>query len=169
MVPKTTYSTCYMCSWNCPIKVVSDGDSILSIGHPPCVRAEGMIEQRNSPERLTETRIRASAEEPWTHVSWDEAVAATASRLSQIRDRHGPESVVFAIGFTKEARPYLRRLAHAFGSPHYVSESSCCFSACFVAAAVTLGQEYYYFLSPGRRRYPQTKRRLNSISPDPEV
>jgi anaerobic selenocysteine-containing dehydrogenase len=65
-------------------------------------------------------------------------------------------------------RPYLKRLAQAFGSPHYVTESSCCFASGFVAATVTLGKEYEYFLAPGRRRYPQTKCRLVWTNNPPE-
>ncbi|MFV2073349.1 MAG: molybdopterin-dependent oxidoreductase [Thermoanaerobaculales bacterium] len=160
MSPKTTFSACYMCTANCPITVVSDADEILSIDHPPCVRAEAMLEQRESPQRVTTPRLRQTAAEPWRDVSWDEALALAAHRLLAVRDRHGPEPVVFAVGYTKEVRPYLRRLAQSFGSPHYVTESSCCFSSGFVAARVTLGSEYEYFLTPGRRRYSETKCRL---------
>jgi anaerobic selenocysteine-containing dehydrogenase len=139
---------------------VSEGDRILSIDHPDCVRAESMLEQRESPHRLTTPRIRPSTHHPWSEVSWDEALSVTTNKLAQIRDRYGSESVVFAAGYTKEVRPYLRRFAESFGSPHYVTESSCCFSSGFVAATVTLGKEYEYFLAPSHRRYPQTKCRL---------
>ena len=44
----TTHFTCYMCTEDCPITVLSDGEDILSIQHPDCVRAEGMLEQRTS-------------------------------------------------------------------------------------------------------------------------
>jgi len=119
-----------------------------------------MPEQRESPHRLTVPRRRRSALEPWREVSWDEALGATAGKLLEIRKRWGAGSVVFAVGYTKEARPYVRRLARLFGSPHYATESSCCFLSGFLAARVTLGREYEYFLAPGRRRYPQTKCRL---------
>ncbi|MCK5650362.1 MAG: molybdopterin-dependent oxidoreductase, partial [Gemmatimonadetes bacterium] len=52
------------------------------------------------------------------------------------------------------------RLAHSFGSPHYLTESSCCFGAGSIAAAVTLGEEYRYYLGPSRERYPETRCRL---------
>lgn len=39
----------------------------------------------------------------------------------------------------KEARPQLQRLAHAFGSPNYLTESGCCFSATMVAEKLTYG------------------------------
>ena len=160
MNPKTTYSTCYLCTSNCPITVVSDRDRILSIEHPECVRASAMQEQRESPERLIVPRIRGSATDSWKQISQSEAVALTAGKLLDLRARYGAASVVFAAGYTKEARPYLRRLCRLFGSPNYLSESSCCFLSGFVAARITLGREYEYFLAPARRRYPQTKCRL---------
>ncbi|MFC1662318.1 molybdopterin-dependent oxidoreductase, partial [Gemmatimonadota bacterium] len=160
MSPKTTYSTCYMCTDDCPITVVSEGDDILSIDHPACVRAEGMLEQRTSRQRWMYPRLRHSPGEPWEDAPRVEAVSMAARRLLAIRDRHGPGAVVFVVGFTKEARPYLKRLAHCFGSPHFVTESSCCFGSGFVAARVTLGREYEYFLGPSRTRYPQTECRL---------
>jgi len=160
MPTKTTLSSCYMCSDDCPISVVSDGDRILSIDHPKCVRAEGMLEQRESPDRLVSALVRGNHNEEWNDVSLSRALDTTAEALLHIRDRYGPESVAFAIGFTKEVRPYLSRLARAFGSPHYLTESSCCFAAGFVAATITLGREYEYFLGPSRRRCPEAKCRL---------
>jgi len=157
---KTTHSTCYMCTEDCPITVVSDGDDILSIQHPDCLRAEGMLEQRTSPLRWVDARIRSRPQDPWKDVSRGKAVSEAARSLLEVRERHGPQAVAFVAGFTKEARPYLQRLAHRFGSPHYMTESSCCFGSCFVAAGVTLGKEYAYFLGPSRTRYSATKCRL---------
>ncbi|MFC1791588.1 molybdopterin-dependent oxidoreductase [Gemmatimonadota bacterium] len=160
MSHETVHSTCYMCTDDCPITVVTDGDSILSIEHPDCVRAEAMLEQRESRHRRISPRVRPSPRDPWRVLSRSEAVSAAAGKLLEVRERHGPQAVAFVAGFTKEARPYLQRLAHCFGSPHLLTESSCCFGSCFIAAAVTLGKEYDYFLGPSRTRYPNTKCRL---------
>jgi len=157
---RSVQSTCYMCTEDCPITVVTDGEEILAIQHPECPRAEGMLEQRASPSRWTRARVRSHSGERWREVPRGEAVALAAERLLDVRKRFGPGSVAFVSGFTKEARPYLERLAHAFGSPHYLTESSCCFASGFLAAAVTLGQEYDYFLGPSRTRYASTRCRL---------
>jgi len=149
-----------MCTEDCPIVVHVDGDEVLSVDHPDCVRAEGMMEQRASPHRWTKARIRDSAGDEWRSAPLPEVLSTSALRLLSIRDRYGPGAVAFVAGFTKEARPYLRRLAHAFGSPHYLTESSCCFGSGFVAAKVTLGAEYDYFLGPSRARRPETRCRL---------
>ena len=156
----TTHSTCYMCTTNCPITVVSEGPEITSVVHPPCVRAEAMEEQRDSEHRLREPMIRGREGDPWRTVTWADAVSHTASELLRIRDAHGPQSIAFMVGYTKEARPYLQRLAHAFGSPHYITESSCCFASGSVGAKVTLGQEYGFFFNTSRFKQPETKCRL---------
>jgi anaerobic selenocysteine-containing dehydrogenase len=157
---RSVQSTCYMCTEDCPITVVTDGEEILAIQHPECPRAEGMLEQRTSPSRWTRARVRSHTGERWRKATREEAVTLAADKLLEIRRRFGPGSVAFVSGFTKEARPYLQRLAHAFGSPHYLTESSCCFASGFLAAAVTLGQEYDYFLGPSRTRYASTRCRL---------
>jgi anaerobic selenocysteine-containing dehydrogenase len=104
--------------------------------------------------------VRGKYTDEWKPVSLHEALDTTATTLLKIRAQHGPEAVAFAIGFSKEVRPYLSRLARAFGTPHYLTESSCCFAAGFVAAAITLGKEYEYFLGPSRRRCPEARCRL---------
>jgi anaerobic selenocysteine-containing dehydrogenase len=149
-----------MCTDDCPITVVTDGEHLLAVEHPECPRAEAMLEQRSSPFRWTTARIRPDPGGPWREVPRREAVATAARKLRQVREWHGADRVAFVSGFTKEARPYLQRLAHSFGSPHYLTESSCCFASGFVAAAVTLGREYDYFLGPSRTRYPSTRCRV---------
>lgn len=153
-------SACYMCTANCGITVESRGADIVHIHHPDCVRASAMLEQRESERRLLRPMIRGARGEDWQPASWDGAVAHTAAALRRIRDEHGPRSVAFVIGYTKEVRPYLQRLAYLFGSPQYATESSCCFAAGYVAAAVTLGEEYGYFLGPSRAHSGKTRCRL---------
>jgi anaerobic selenocysteine-containing dehydrogenase len=72
-------------------------------------------------------------------ISWEEALDLIASRFLAIKEESGPESVVFYAGYPKWMRPFLKRLAHSFGSPNYCTESSTCFRAAFMAAALTYG------------------------------
>lgn len=66
-------------------------------------------------------------------ISWNEALDTIAGKLNQIKNEFGPESVVFYVGYTKWMRPFLQRLTHAFGSPNYLTESSTCAQAMFMA------------------------------------
>jgi anaerobic selenocysteine-containing dehydrogenase len=72
-------------------------------------------------------------------ISWTEALDLIASRLLKIKEESGPESVVFYAGFPKWMRPFLKRLAHSFGSPNYCTESSACFRASFLGATLNYG------------------------------
>jgi anaerobic selenocysteine-containing dehydrogenase len=72
-------------------------------------------------------------------ISWDEALDTVAARFNEIKKQSGPESVVFFSGYTKYFRPYLKRLAHSFGSPNYLTESSTCHQATAMAQKLTFG------------------------------
>jgi anaerobic selenocysteine-containing dehydrogenase len=72
-------------------------------------------------------------------ISWDKALDIIAGKFNEIKEQHGPESVVFFSGYTKYFRPYLKRLAHSFGSPNYLTESSTCHQATAMAQKLTLG------------------------------
>jgi anaerobic selenocysteine-containing dehydrogenase len=149
-----------MCSFDCPITVDSIGPEIVGIDHPGCVRATALREQRDSDKRLLYPQLRASADDAWRTVPWPDAVSQTARELLDIREKHGPQAVAFAVGYTKEVRPYLQRLAYAFGSSNYIAEDSCCYSACTIAATLTFGPQYYHYLGPSRVDSAATQCRL---------
>jgi anaerobic selenocysteine-containing dehydrogenase len=77
-------------------------------------------------------------------ISWEEALDTIAEALLKIKSETGPESVIFFAGYSKWMRPFLKRLAHSFGSPNFCTESSTCFMATVVAAKCTYG----YFGGP---------------------
>jgi anaerobic selenocysteine-containing dehydrogenase len=83
-------------------------------------------------------------------ISWDEALDMVTERLNDIKAQAGPEAVVFYAGYPKWMRPFLKRLAHSFGSPNYCTESSCCSMAASMAAALNYG-------SGGRPDVPNCK------------
>ena len=155
-----TYSSCYMCAFDCPITVDSLGPEIVDIDHPGCVRATALREQRENDRRLLHPQLRARASDAWRTVTWTEAVSQTARRLLDIRDKHGPQAVTFAVGYTKEVRPYLQRLAYGFGTPNYIAEDSCCYASCAIAATLTFGPEYSHYLGPSRVNSAETRCRL---------
>ncbi len=86
---------------------------------------------------LVRTGERGSGQ--FTSVSWKEALDLIARRLLQIRQESGPESIVFFSGYPKWMRPFLKRLAHSFGSPNYCTESSVCSRAGYLAGQLTYG------------------------------
>ncbi|NEV61881.1 molybdopterin-containing oxidoreductase family protein [Thiorhodococcus minor] len=138
----TKKSTCYECDANCAIEVELDSaGEPLGIKGPDCPRCYAQIDRRNHPERLLYPlkRVGPKGSGEFERISWGEALDTIAGRLAGVKAEHGAPSVAFFAGYTKEARPQLQRLAHAFGSPNYLTESGCCFSATMVAEKVTFG------------------------------
>jgi len=144
IAPTVAKSTCYECDANCPIDVHLDAaGEPVAIDGPDCPRCIVQLDRRNHPERLLHPlrRVGPRGAGEFERIGWDEALDTIAGRLTATRDAHGAPAIAFFAGYTKEARPQLQRLAHAFGSPNYMTESGCCFSATMVAERVTFGDK----------------------------
>jgi len=76
----------------------------------------------------------------FTPISWDEALDVIAANLRRLGAESGPESVVFYVGYPKQPRPFVQRLALQFGSPNFCTESSTCFTAMAMAFRLVFGQ-----------------------------
>jgi len=150
-------STCRMCDNGCPIRVHVEGGRISKIEMTRtdvanlCPRWKAQTEFIYHPDRLLYPLKRSGkrGEGKFTRISWDEALNTVAQSLLDIKARWGPESVVFYISYPKEPRPYFKRLAHAFGSPNYCTESSNCATAAALAGAVTYGPDFGAMIDPG--------------------
>ncbi len=100
MTPQLT--TCTFCGAGCGIYLETAGNRVVgaypSMSHPAnqgkiCVRGWHVHEVAGSPDRLTHPLVRKNGE--LREVSWSEAIIYVASRLKEIRDRHGPDSIAF--------------------------------------------------------------------------
>jgi formate dehydrogenase alpha subunit len=95
-------TTCPYCGCGCGMYLPSlDGKlgrPIPDRTHPLsegrfCIKGWSAIEHVTSPDRLAQPLVRTDGElKPAT---WDEALDLVASRLTSIRDRHGPDSLAF--------------------------------------------------------------------------
>jgi anaerobic selenocysteine-containing dehydrogenase len=73
-------------------------------------------------------------------ISWDAALDTVVANLRRLGAESGPESVVFYVGYPKQPRPFVQRLALQFGSPNFCTESSTCFTATAMAFKLVYGQ-----------------------------
>lgn len=94
-----------------------------------------------SPDRLKTPlkRTGPKGSDEFVPISWDEALDTIAKKLNEYKDQFGPESVAFYCGYTKWLRPFLHRLTHSFGSPNYLTESSTCAQATYMAQKLNFG------------------------------
>ncbi len=141
---------CQMCHDSCQTKVhIRQGkatriDMVDRGVVNTCPRWKAQLDFAYHPDRLRSPLKRTGERGAGSFVpiSWDEALDTTASKLQKVKAEYGAESVVFWIAYTKEPRLYFHRLAHAFGSPNYCTESSNCFTATLLASIVTYGADY---------------------------
>ena len=74
-------------------------------------------------------------------ISWDEAYRMIAENLLRIKKEYGPQAAAFYAGYPKWYRPALLRLANAYGSPNYCTESSTCFQSAAMAWRFIYGND----------------------------
>ncbi len=159
---------CDMCMACCPTKIhIRQGkaikiDMIKKRVAEICPRGDAQLDFVYHPDRLEYPlkRVGERGSGSFVRISWDEALDTVASKFQNIKAEFGAESVVFWVAYTKEPRPYFRRLTHAFGSPNYCTETSNCFSATWLATTLTYGQDYAWLYRQSTTIDPASKCRL---------
>ena len=84
-------------------------------------------------------RVGERGEGKFEPITWEEAYDTIAERLNRIKEQNGADAVAFFGGYNKWYRPWLRRLAHSFGTLNYGTESSTCMTAAWMAWKVAAG------------------------------
>ena len=95
-------TTCAYCGVGCSFRAEVKGDQVVRMvphkdgkanhGHS-CVKGRFAWGYANHAERITRPMIRASTDDPWRQVEWDEAIAFAAKRLQAVQARHGRNSI----------------------------------------------------------------------------
>jgi anaerobic selenocysteine-containing dehydrogenase len=134
---------CALCRSRCGcISVVRDGrlvavepDPSHPTGRALCAKGRAAPELVESPHRLLRplkrTRPKPDPDPGWATIGWDEALDLAASRLRALADRHGPETVAFAVTTPSgtaisDAIQWIERLIHTFGSPNNCYATEIC-------------------------------------------
>ena len=94
------------------------------------------------PDRIKFPMVRAGArgEGKYRRASWDEALDLTAAAMLDIKQKYGPEAMIFSSTHNL-SQPLFENLLYAFGSPNYGTQRSLCFNAMIVANLMTYGME----------------------------
>jgi len=95
-------TTCAYCGVGCTFRAEMRGEQLVRMvpwkegkanrGHS-CVKGRFAWGYANHRERILNPMIRESIEQPWREVSWDEAIAHTASEFRRIQAKYGTRSV----------------------------------------------------------------------------
>ena len=99
---KAVITTCAYCGVGCTFRAEMRGEQLVRMvpwkdgkanrGHS-CVKGRFAWGYANHRDRILKPMIRASVEDPWREVSWDEAIAHTASEFRRIQAKYGKDSV----------------------------------------------------------------------------
>ena len=139
---ETIHTYCAMCTSRCGVVATVEDGRLAAVNADPdhpngciCVKGTAAPEIVYSPDRLLHPMVRSRPKgDPnpgWVPISWDQALNLAALRLSHIKDKHGPEAVVFSRATTAGTAAvdfdgWLQRLANAFGSPNLLTSNHIC-------------------------------------------
>jgi anaerobic selenocysteine-containing dehydrogenase len=122
------------------VKVEGDPDVPFNQGRL-CPRCLVLPEVIYHPDRLKYPmkRVGQRGEGKWERITWEEAYGTIAKRFNEIKEKQGPESVIFCHGTGRDIGIYLTKLAYSFGSPNRVCFGPLDGHACFAPKLCSLG------------------------------
>ncbi len=142
---------CEQCVWRCGVLAKVQAGRVVKLeGNPDhphsrgklCIRGQSGIMTAYDPDRIKFPMVRAGArgEGKYRRASWDEALDLTAAAMLDIKQKYGPEAMIFSSTHNL-SQPLFENLLYAFGSPNYGTQRSLCFNAMIVANLMTYGME----------------------------
>src|SRR5690348_5174788 len=94
------YRSCPLCEATCGVAIETEGDRVVGVRGDDadpfsrgyiCPKATALADLHHDPDRLRRPLIREGAS--WRELGWDEALDLVASRLREIRSRHGRDAL----------------------------------------------------------------------------
>lgn len=142
-------SICEMCSTRCAIQArVDENGKVFITGNPHsnstgaavCARGGAGVNQLKDKNRLVNPimRVGEKGENKWKEISWEEAYEYIATKLTEIKEKHGAQSVAFAAKGGFESA-FLNQFTYAYGSPNIFDHGSTCPSGYAVALKSVFG------------------------------
>ena len=145
-------TTCAYCGVGCSfraemkgaelVRMVPDKDGKANRGHS-CVKGRFAFGYATHPDRITTPMIRAKISDPWKEVSWDEAIAHTASEFKRIQAEHGRGAVggITSSRCSNEETYLVQKLVRAaFGNNNVDTCARVCHSPTGYGLKTTLGE-----------------------------
>ena len=142
---------CEMCVWRCGVRARVDSGKVVKLeGNPEhphslgnlCPRGQSGLMNTYDPDRVLTPLIRVGkrGEGLFRKASWEEALDLVAKNMQKIKDKYGPEAMIFSSTHNL-SQVQFENLLNAFGSPNYGTQRSLCFNAMIVSNLTTYGME----------------------------
>jgi formate dehydrogenase major subunit len=148
---RAVVTTCAYCGVGCTFRAELRGEELVRMvpwkegkanrGHS-CVKGRFAWGYAQHKERILSPMIRASIDQPWREVSWDEAIAYTASEFRRIQDKYGKHSVggITSSRCTNEETFLVQKLVRAgFGNNNVDTCARVCHSPTGYGLKTTFG------------------------------
>ncbi len=148
---RAVVTTCAYCGVGCTFRAEMRGEELVRMvpwkegkanrGHS-CVKGRFAWGYAQHKERILSPMIRASIDEPWREVSWDEAIRYTASEFRRIQDKYGKHSVggITSSRCTNEETFLVQKLVRAgFGNNNVDTCARVCHSPTGYGLKTTFG------------------------------
>jgi formate dehydrogenase major subunit len=148
---RSVITTCAYCGVGCTFRAEMKGEQLVRMvpwkdgkanrGHS-CVKGRFAWGYAHHQDRILEPMIRASVEDPWRVVSWDEAFAYTAHKLGEIKAQHGARALggITSSRCTNEETFLVQKLVRqGFGSNNVDTCARVCHSPTGYGLKTTFG------------------------------
>jgi formate dehydrogenase major subunit len=145
-------TTCAYCGVGCSfraemkgaelVRMVPDRDGKANRGHS-CIKGRFAFGYATHPDRITKPMIRAKITDPWKEVSWEEAIAHTASEFKRIQARYGRGAIggITSSRCSNEETYLVQKLVRAaFGNNNVDTCARVCHSPTGYGLKTTLGE-----------------------------
>ena len=148
---RSVITTCAYCGVGCTFRAEMRGEELVRMvphkegkanhGHS-CVKGRFAWGYANHRERILNPMIRTSIDDPWQEVTWDEAIAHTASEFKRIQAKYGMRSVggITSSRCTNEETFLVQKLIRAaFGNNNVDTCARVCHSPTGYGLKTTFG------------------------------
>jgi len=148
---RTVTTTCAYCGVGCSFIAEIKGNSVVRMvpnkngmanhGHS-CVKGRFAFGYTTHPDRILKPMVRQSIDDRWKEVSWEEAIAHTASEFKRIQQKYGRSSVgaITSSRCTNEETFLVQKMVRAaFGNNNVDTCARVCHSPTGYGLKTTLG------------------------------
>ncbi|MBF9046877.1 formate dehydrogenase subunit alpha [Rhodobacterales bacterium LSUCC0031] len=147
---RSVITTCAYCGVGCSFKAEMNGDELVRMtpykhgaanrGHS-CVKGRFAYGYATHADRILSPMIRASIDQPWREVSWEEALGFAAERMRGIQAKYGRKSVgvITSSRCTNEETYLVQKLARAV---FLNNNTDTCARVCHSPTGYGLGQTF---------------------------
>ncbi len=144
-------SMCEMCVWRCGLLAKVEAGRVVKLeGNPDhphsngklCPRGQSGLMNTYDPDRVLNPLIRVGkrGQGLFRKASWEEALDLVAQNMLDIKQKYGPEAMIFSSTHNL-SQVQFENLLNAYGSPNYGTQRSLCFNAMIVSNLTTYGME----------------------------